>query len=133
MAESGKSVSVVPLNMSNYYTWKIQCKMVLIRDGLWGIVNGTETKPAADAGEDVQAKFRARKDKALATIVLAIEPSLLHLVGADPNDPQAVWKTLPEQFQRGTWANKLELKRKLFSLRLADEGSINARSHQDSN
>ena len=73
MAESRKSVSVVPLNRSNYSTWKIQCKMVLIRDGLWGIVNGTETAPAADAREDVQAKFRARKDKALATIVLVID------------------------------------------------------------
>ena len=44
--------------------------MALVRNGLWGIVNGTETAPTADAGEDVQAKFQARKDKALATIVL---------------------------------------------------------------
>ena len=44
MAES-KTVAVVPLNSSNYSTWKIQCKMALIKDGLWGIVNGTETAP----------------------------------------------------------------------------------------
>ena len=35
-----------------------------------------------------------------------------------------VWKALADQFQRKTWANKLELKRKLFSMRLAEMGSV---------
>ena len=39
MAES-RSVALVPLNAKNYATWKIQCKMALIKDGLWGITNG---------------------------------------------------------------------------------------------
>ena len=50
--------------------------MALVRDGLWGNINGAETAPAADAGVDIQEKFQARKDQALATVVLAIEPSL---------------------------------------------------------
>ena len=121
MAES-KTVAVVPLNSSNYSTWKIQCKMALIKDGLWGIVNGTETAPTE--GAEQQAKFLSRKDKALAIIVLAVEPSLLYLIGADPTDPVVVWKVLADQFQRKTWANKLELKRKLSSMRLAEGGSV---------
>ena len=56
--------------------------------------------------------------------MLAIEPSLLYLIGADPTDPVVVWRALGEQFQRRTWANKLELKRKLFSMRLAEGGSV---------
>ena len=121
MAES-KTVTVVPLSSTNYSTWKIQCKMALIRDGPWGIVNETETAPTE--GAEAQAKFVARRDKALATIVLAIEPSLLHLTGADPTDPVVVWKALTDQFQCKTWANKLELKRKLFSMRLAEGGLV---------
>ena len=121
MAES-KIVAVVPLNSSNYATWKIQCKMALMKDGLWGIVNGTETVPTE--GAEQQAKFAARRGKALAIIVLAIELSLLYLIGADPTDPVVVWKALAYQFQRKTWANELELKRKLFSLRLAEGGSV---------
>lgn len=54
MAES-KTVAVVPLNSSNYSTWKIQCKMALIKDGLWGIVYGTETAPTE--GAEQEAKF----------------------------------------------------------------------------
>ena len=56
----------------------------------------------------------------LATIVLAMEACLLYLVGNDPTDLVAVWRKLFEQFQRKTWANKLEFKQKLFSLRLAE-------------
>jgi len=66
----------------------------------------------------------ARRDKALAIIVLAMKPSLLYLVGQDPTDPVDVWKILTDQFQHKTWANKLELKRKLFSLQLAEGGSV---------
>ena len=121
MAES-KTVAVVPLNGTNYSTWKIQCKMALIKEGLWAIVNGTEMAPAE--GADQRAKFAARRDKALAIIVLSVEPSLLYLIGADPTDPVEVWKGLANQFQRKTWANKLELKRKLFSMRLSEGGSV---------
>ncbi len=55
--------------------------------------------------------------------MLAVDPSLLYLLG-NPEDPQAVWTKLEEQFQRKTWANKLQLRRKLFSLRLKEVGSV---------
>ena len=78
------TVSVTPLNGTNYPSWKVQCGMVLVREGLWGIVAGTEEPPdpAADAGR--YAKYVARKDRALATIVLAVDPTLLYLLG-DPH------------------------------------------------
>ena len=78
--------------------------------------------PNAAVDADKHAKF-SRKDKALAIIVLAIEPKLLYLIG-NPEDPVVVWKKLTNQFQKKTWANKLELRRKLFFLRLEDGGSI---------
>ena len=73
MAES-KTVAMVPLNSSNYLEDSMQ-------DGLYqgwplGIVNGTETAPTE--GAEQQAAFAARKDKALAVIMLAVEPSLLY-------------------------------------------------------
>ena len=97
MAEGVKStVSVVPLNGSNYATWKVQAKMVLLKDGLWKIVDGTETAPTSGS-ESVLAKFVGRRDKALATLVLSVEPSLLYLI-ADSDDPKDVWTKLSDQF-----------------------------------
>ena len=121
MAES-KSVTVVPLNGSNYGTWKVQCRMALVKDGLWSIVSGTETAPAATEAEKF-AKFVSGRDKALAIIVLSVDPSLLYLLG-DPEDPVAVWKKLSDQFQKKTWANKLSLRRRLNNLRLKDGDSM---------
>ena len=60
MAES-RTVAVTLLNGSNYATWKIQCKMALMKEGLWKIVEGTKVAPGeADAGYH---KFVGRGDK----------------------------------------------------------------------
>ncbi len=121
MAEM-KTVSIVPLNGKNYPTWKVQCRMALMKDGLWGIVSETESDPGNEQAE-AHIKFLSRRDRALAIIVFSVEPSLLYLIG-DPEDPVAVWKKLRDQFQKKTWANKLELRRKLYSLRLKDGESV---------
>ena len=91
MAES-KSVTVVPLKGSNYPTWKVQCRMLLMKEGLWSIVNGTEVAPREDQAERL-AKFVARRDRALAMIMLSVDPTLLYLLG-DLEDPVTVWKKL---------------------------------------
>ena len=96
--------------------------MALMKEGLWGIVNGTETPPDVSQA-DKYAKFMARRDRALATIVLSVDPTLLYLLG-DPENPVIVWKKLLDQFQKKTWANKLELRRKLYLLQLKDGESV---------
>ena len=112
---------MVRLNGSNYPTWKVQCRMALTKDGLWNIVNGTETAPGQSQAERY-AKFMSRRDRALATIVLSVEPALLYILG-EPEDPIVVWKKLSDQFQK-TWENKLELRRKLYSLMLKEGESV---------
>ena len=54
-----KTVTVIPLNGSNYPTWKVQCRMALMKDGLWSIVSGSE-RPPDIAVADKYAKFAAR-------------------------------------------------------------------------
>ena len=122
-------VTTIHLNETNYNTWKVQCRMVLMREGLWRIVDGTEVEPVDNGlvgqGSNAAAinKYIARKEKALATIVLSIEPSLLYLVG-DPQEPSVLWKQLSEQFQKKSWANKLSLRRKLMDLTLNDNEPV---------
>ena len=38
--------AIVPLAGVNYPTWKVQYKISLMKDGLWGIVDDSETAPA---------------------------------------------------------------------------------------
>ena len=42
----------------------------------------------------------------------------------DPEDPSDVWQKLESQFQKRTWANKLQMRHKLFSLRLKEGDSV---------
>ena len=85
MAES-KTTALIPLNGSNYPTWKIQCRMMLMNEGLWKIVTGEETEPN-DEGQ--RAKLATRRDRALATVVLSVDPSILYIIG-NPEDPVVV-------------------------------------------
>ena len=71
-----------------------------------------------------RTKFLTRRDRALAIVVLSIDPSLLYLIGADPEDLVEVWGILQHQFQRNTWANKLSLRRRLHSFHLRDGNSV---------
>ena len=74
---AANTASVTPLNGSNYPTWKVHCQMAVIKDGWWGIVNGTETRPPASESEKY-IKFNTRWDRAWAIIVLSIDSSLLY-------------------------------------------------------
>ena len=51
-----------------------------MRESLWRIVTGEETAPTRGS-ESEQAKFASRRDRALATIVLTVDTSLLYLIG----------------------------------------------------
>ena len=72
------------------------------------IVSGAESP---ERGRDLE-RFNVRKDKALATILLALDPSLLYLIGHDPVDPVAVWKKtvepVPEEIVGQSIATKTE-------------------------
>ena len=101
--------STVPhLTGPNFPTWKVQCRMALMKDGLWDIVTGDKEGPLQQTPNAI-ATFKKRKDRALATIVLAISPALLYLIGVDPDDPREVWEKLLNQFQRRSWSNKLNI------------------------
>ena len=79
MAES--KIAIVPLTGANFPTWKIQCKMSLIKDGLKQYLQRSMVRTLST--------YISRKNRALAIIVLSIDPTLLYLL-ADPTDPTAV-------------------------------------------
>ena len=100
---------IVPLVGSNYSTWKVQVRMILINLELWNIVSGAQVAPVGDAATTAAvSKFETRSGKALSTIVLSISPSLLYLVG-NPICPVIVWKKLENHFQKPTWSNQFTL------------------------
>ena len=106
-----KFSGMIPLNDSNYPTWKIQVRMALMKDGLWNIVNGKESTPGNDHAD--QEKFMTRRDKA--QIILSIQPSLLYLLG----DPEILlWfeRSLKNNTERKCWLINLSYVASYFPL-----------------
>ena len=99
-------ILIKPLNGPNCTTWKVQHKVALIKEGLWNIMTENEN---ASENQGEQAKHFLRRDRALAMIVLSMDPTLLYLLGTDPENPAVVWKKLANQLEKKTWANKLAL------------------------
>ena len=120
-----RSSTLVSLNDNSYATWKIQMKMFLMKDGLFSIVDGSEEAPGGTVA-DAQQKFATRRDRAMANIVLHIEPKLIYLIG-DPTDPAVVWTKLKDTFQKKSWSNKLRLRKKLYKMELKPQDDL--RSH----
>ena len=123
MAEMIKGTLLVPLNGGNYATWKLQCRMALMKEGLWSYVDGTADVPNVQTDPEKYRVYVNKRDKALATIVLSVSPEFLYIVG-DALDPVTVWNKLSNQFQRKGWANKLALRRKLYNTRLENGDSV---------
>lgn len=91
--------------------------MHLIKDNLFGIVSGMETAPPSSSDAAATQKFELRRNRALAIIVIALQPKLLYMIG-HPKDPKVVWEKLQDTFQKKSWVNKLRLKRKLHNMKL---------------
>jgi len=90
---------------------KIQTKIAFRKKGPWGIIT-KENNSQLEFAEQVM--YALRNNKALTTIVLAVDPSLLYLLGLIMKDLKVIWNALADQFQHYTLANLLELNRKLF-------------------
>lgn len=91
-------------------------ELLLVKEGLWPIVN--EAKP-----EDAAASWATKDGAARATIGLALDDSQLsHVMGAvSAND---MWKKLKSYHERGSLANKIHVLRKLCSVRLTEGGNM---------
>ena len=122
-SESLKSTvnAVVPLKGKNYPRWKVQCRMALMKKGLWNIVDGTEAAPGPE--NDRYTKFLARRIRALAIIVLSVEYSPLYLVGDPENPAKFCVGKAGKPTSKGNMGHKLELRHNLFSLRLKNDES----------
>ena len=89
--------------------------MALTKEALWKIVTGEETAPVGDERERV--KFATRRIRALATVVLSFDPSILFSLWKSRGSSHHVEK-VSRSIREKTWATRFDLCRKLHSMRL---------------
>eukprot|EP00094_Tigriopus_californicus_P012853 TCALIF_12428-PA protein Name:"Similar to Retrovirus-related Pol polyprotein from transposon TNT 1-94 (Nicotiana tabacum)" AED:0.02 eAED:0.05 QI:22/0/0/1/0/0/2/0/415 len=96
-----------------------------MRNGLWGLIDGTDVTPPPDAEPSILSRFQIRCGQATGIILLSLDTSVLYLIGEE-NDPAKAWAKLENQYQPKTWANVFSLKSGLYYLRMAVGDDIQA-------
>ena len=114
--------SIDKLDGNNYATWKFQMKHLLLAKGLWEHGEGTANIDDATTAQP-RAEFVQKSQKAFSTIVLAISTNQLYLV-TSCDGPHEAWEASRTNFERGTLANKLLLKKQYFRTEMKSGTSV---------
>lgn len=123
MAHSENQGNIEKLREGNYATWKFQVKHLLISKGYFGIVSGSEKKPASTAQAAEKEGYKTRSEKAFATLVLAVSSEMVYLISGCETANEA-WGKLEKHFERDTLSNKLYLKKRYFRSEMLEGESI---------
>ncbi|KAF1328946.1 Gag-pol polyprotein, partial [Globisporangium splendens] len=107
---------------TNFHAWKFKMQMVLEERDLWEVVSG-EVKFEHCATELDQAVFKRKARKAMVIICLAIEDSQLPLVRSASGAHDA-WSKLGDHFEKKSLANKLFLRRRLFTAMMEEGDNV---------
>lgn len=120
------------LNKSNYDTWKIQVRAILIKNDAWGYVSGANKRPEISvARTDVKyaSEIQAQQEwdeadlKAQSDLILAISPSETKQIKTCTTS-NAIWKKLQEIYQSTGPIRKSALLNEIMSMHMDDEGDV---------
>lgn len=113
-------VRIEPLNAENYDTWKLQMRAILVKNDLWGYVDGNGECPR----EEIAAVAWKRQDqKAAADIMLAMSPSELGLI-AECESAREIWLRLESTYQSKGPARKATLLKRVALSRMRESDKV---------
>jgi len=111
-------VSIAKLNNTNYQTWKFKLELLLIKEDLWCTVSD-------DPPDPITVEWQNKDKRARASIGLLLEDNQLHIVRKE-NTARATWLALQNHHQKSTLSSKVCLLKKICTLKLTEEGDMNA-------
>ncbi|PPR05960.1 hypothetical protein CVT26_005704, partial [Gymnopilus dilepis] len=121
MSTSDVQAGIKPLSNANYPEWSGEMKAWLMRNGLWRLVSGKETKPTeATAAE----KWEIKAEKAAGEIFLLVEnDQRMHFRGSE-EDPVEMWSLLEAAHLSKKPSARFNAYINLFSIRKQDNESL---------
>src|SRR3954465_8900600 len=113
------------LNAHNYHDWKFRVKNILMKEGLWKIVDEKRKAPTVGKSDDTTAldKWEDDCENALATIRLTIGNSEK---GHIENCTTAVevWKKLAEVYEKKGVAHELYLRHEMANFKKQNDDTM---------
>lgn len=100
-------MNIEKLNNTNYFTWKLKMKLILIKEDLWDVIGGERPTSARSL-----LQWRKRDQRALAFIGEALDDSqLIHL--RDKENALDCWQALQEAHEKDTITNEISLYKRI--------------------
>ena len=86
-------LAIKRLGDANYKTWQVDMRNILIREGLWKVMQSDKGAPAADASEADIERYEEKKERSSATIQLWMGEDLRERYGDIKYscDPASLW------------------------------------------
>lgn len=111
------------LTDQNYAEWSKFMQALLTKQGVWGVVSGTVTRPpGADTNNAVKAWVK-KNDTALSEMILMLTPSQLgHSDGI--TDAHTLWTALQNVHRSRGFSTRLSLRRDFFTMVKHDDQTM---------
>lgn len=130
----GSVFSFPKLNGENWRQWRYNMEMLLCHEGLYGFIDGTEVSPikvtktdGTPGDESASSKdivnFNRRKQKAVSTIAMSIEPEQQNLI-MGIHDPKEMWDMLKAAFEPASRARIAHLRAEFMKIKFEDSESM---------
>jgi gag-polypeptide of LTR copia-type/Domain of unknown function (DUF4219)/Zinc knuckle len=116
------SEGIIKLNETNYYTWSLIMKALLVRKDLWDVVDGSESRPTGSTNSKAVRAYEKKLQQAHAEIILNIEPDQ-HPHVRDGNTPQ-IWESLRMVHTTRGFASRLSICRHLLTMKKGDSQTM---------
>ena len=113
--QESNSVTMKLFNGDKFHIWKLRMKMLLMKEGLWEIVEKKNSQI-----ENVDKK---RDEKALSMIVLSLDDSqITHVENA--STAHEAWETMLKIYERKSLTNVIFLKKQFYTMKMKEGDSI---------
>jgi hypothetical protein len=112
------------LTQENYNLWKVEMKMLLIREKLWAVVSGRDEKPSTEGSaastKKALVEWEEKAERAYATIFPFLEPSAKTLLGEEL-DPVELWSKLKKMYEIQGFSASFMVWKRLLGARASDD------------
>ena len=108
----GTKIALDKFEGKGFHTWQKKVQFHLMREGLWGIVIGSEERPEGGAKAN---NWDEKDNKAFGTIALALHDDYIHYV-YECKTSQEAWNTIETQFGSTAKFSKYALLIEFFKL-----------------
>jgi len=105
------------LTSNNYERWRVGIRFMLMAQGVLGILDGTDTAPAASEAEKEKRLYNQRKMKAQGIICRSVSVELRSIV-ANTTSAKEAWDALAAVFRPASRALKAKMRREFLRLKL---------------